>query len=61
MRRKAVGYVRVSDEKQVSNYSLDTQENAIRRYAQKHGIELLEVFREEGNQDATPIVQLTKG
>ena len=48
MRRKAVGYVRVSDEKQVSNYSLDTQENAIRRYAQKHGIELLEVFREEG-------------
>lgn len=44
----AVAYVRVSHEKQVYNYSLDTQTEIIRRYAEANGIQLAACFREEG-------------
>lgn len=45
--KKAIGYVRVSTEDQ-SNFSPDGQEEMIRAHCTKQGIELIEVFRDEG-------------
>jgi site-specific DNA recombinase len=41
-------YVRVSDERQVENFSLGTQEKACREWCEREGVEILRVFREEG-------------
>ena len=46
---KAVGYCRVSTEEQVlEGFSLDTQEQEIRRYCQENDIELLNVYIDGG-------------
>ena len=46
--KKAVIYLRVSTEEQVENYSLDTQEEICRKEAERRGMEVIKVFREEG-------------
>ncbi len=46
--KKAVAYLRVSTEEQVENYSLDTQEGICSKEAERRGIELIKVFKEEG-------------
>lgn len=45
---KAVIYIRVSDESQVKNNSLETQLKACENYAALNGLEVVRVFREEG-------------
>lgn len=45
---KAAIYIRVSSEEQVENYSLETQENICRKEAENRGIEVMQIFREEG-------------
>lgn len=45
---KAVIYVRVSSEKQIDNFSLDTQEKILRSYAESNSYQVVKVFREEG-------------
>ena len=44
----AVIYVRVSSEKQIDNFSLDTQTKVLREYAVANGYKVEKVFREEG-------------
>lgn len=44
----AVLYVRVSTEDQVTNLSLETQEKACREFCARSGLDVLDVFREEG-------------
>ena len=51
--RKAVLYLRVSDQRQVENYSLETQEKACREYCQRNGWKVAAVFREEGESAKT--------
>ncbi len=46
--KRAVIYLRVSTEEQVDNYSLETQERICRQEAERKGIEILQVFKEEG-------------
>ena len=53
MRRSAVIYVRVSSPRQVENTSLATQEEACRAYCLRAGLEVLRVFREEGESART--------
>ena len=43
--RKAVLYVRVSTQGQEDGYSLDDQEEAGRRYAERKGLEIVETWR----------------
>lgn len=50
---KAVVYLRVSTEDQVDNYSLDTQEAICKKEAEKRGVEVLQIFREEGRSAKT--------
>jgi site-specific DNA recombinase len=50
---KAIVYVRVSTEEQVENYSLDTQLDICRKEAEKRGMQVVEVFREEGRSAKT--------
>ena len=50
---KVVIYLRVSTEEQVDNYSLDTQEEICRKEAERRGLEVLKVFREEGRSAKT--------
>ena len=50
---RAVVYVRVSTTEQVGNHSLATQERACREYCSHHGLEIAEVFREEGESAKT--------
>lgn len=47
-KKKALIYIRVSSEEQVENYSLGTQEEICKRTARLKGLEVVEVFREEG-------------
>ena len=45
----AVGYIRVSTEEQVKEgISLEVQEDKIKKYADLHNLELVEVIRDEG-------------
>ena len=44
----AIIYTRVSSEEQIAGTSLDFQEKQCREYCKQKGIEVLEVFREEG-------------
>src|SRR5665213_4228894 len=50
---KAVIYVRVSTQEQVSNLSLSTQEKECRTYCERHGFEVDRVFTEEGESAKT--------
>ncbi len=50
---RAVIYVRVSTAEQVTNYSLDTQLRACLDYCEQRGIEVVKVFREEGQSAKT--------
>lgn len=45
---KVYGYKRVSTEEQVDGMSLQTQENAIRAYAQQHNLEVIDIFHDDG-------------
>src|SRR5215469_2260549 len=45
---KAFSYLRVSGRGQIEGDGFDRQTEAIRKYAAGHGIEIVEVFREEG-------------
>ena len=49
----AVLYCRVSTKDQVQNYSLSMQEKECRAYCEKHGVEVLEAFVEEGESAKT--------
>ncbi len=50
---KAVVYLRVSTEEQVDNFSLDTQQDICLKEAQRRGIEIIKIFREEGKSAKT--------
>src|SRR3990167_3763770 len=41
-------YLRVSSEEQIENYSLSNQEEYCRKEAERKGLNILEIFREEG-------------
>lgn len=43
-----IAYCRVSDPKQVDNYSISTQLNAIKKYAKENGFKIIKVFTIEG-------------
>lgn len=49
----AVIYLRVSTEEQVDNYSLDTQLDICKKEAERRGLSVLEIFREEGRSAKT--------
>ena len=53
MKDKCVIYVRVSSEKQVDGYSLDSQEELCRKRAELLGFQVFKVFREEGISGTT--------
>jgi site-specific DNA recombinase len=46
--RRAVAYVRVSDESQVEGHSLAGQRREIRRYCERNGYVLAHVYADEG-------------
>ncbi len=48
MEKKAYGYIRVSGKGQVDGDGFIRQEQAIRRYAEKHGVIIEKVYQEEG-------------
>jgi len=50
---RAVGYTRVSSERQVENLSLDTQDDKIREFCDRNGWELVAIFKEEGESAKT--------
>ena len=52
-KQQAVIYLRVSTEEQVDNYSLDTQSNICHKEAERRGLEVAEIFREEGRSAKT--------
>ncbi len=47
-RKRAVVYIRVSSEEQVDNFSLETQERICLQEAERKGLEVAQIFREEG-------------
>ena len=50
---KGIIYLRVSTEEQVDNFSLDTQQDICLKEAQRRGIEIVKIFREEGRSAKT--------
>lgn len=50
---RAIGYIRVSSDEQVKNFSLDNQEQYIRHECQKRDWELVKIFRDEGQSATT--------
>ncbi len=46
--RRAVGYVRVSDESQIDTHSLEAQKTEIRRWCEREGDELVGFYADEG-------------
>ena len=52
MRRSAAIYVRVSSQQQVSNFSLEVQEEACRYYCRRDGWLVARVFRVDGSEVA---------
>ena len=46
-------YLRVSTAEQVDNYSLDTQERGCLEYCEREGLEVVHVYREEGESAKT--------
>jgi len=53
MNKKAIGYIRVSSEEQIKNYSLANQEEYIRKSAEERGYEIVKIFRDEGESAKT--------
>jgi site-specific DNA recombinase len=51
--RQAIIYLRVSTEEQVDNYSLDTQADICKKEAERRGLEIGKLFREEGRSAKT--------
>src|ERR1700722_19901398 len=51
--KKAIIYLRVSTEEQVDNFSLDTQERICNQEAERKGLQIIKVFREEGKSAKT--------
>lgn len=51
--KQAVLYIRVSTEDQLDNYSLETQESICIREAERLGIPVMRIFREEGKSAKT--------
>ncbi len=49
----AVIYLRVSTEEQVDNYSLETQLDICKKEAERRGLSVVEIFREEGRSAKT--------
>lgn len=52
-KKLAITYYRVSDPRQVDNYSLDTQRAACWEYAERNNVEIIKEFREEGESAKT--------
>ncbi len=52
-KQQAVLYLRVSTEEQVENYSLDTQADICKKEAERRGLEVIRIFREEGRSAKT--------
>lgn len=52
---KGIIYIRVSSEEQVDNFSLDTQQEICLKEAQRRGIDIVKIFREEGKSAKTII------
>lgn len=46
--KRAIIYLRVSSEEQVENYSLGTQEKICSQEAERRGMKIIKIFREEG-------------
>ncbi len=46
--KRCVIYVRVSTEHQVDGYSLDAQRNTLKRYVEREGMELVEIYEDAG-------------
>lgn len=53
MKKPAIGYIRVSSEEQIKNYSLANQEEYIREAANGQDYELVKIFRDEGESAKT--------
>lgn len=47
-RYRAAVYLRVSSEEQIDGYSLDAQERQCREYAESRGMQIIRIYREEG-------------
>src|SRR3954452_24682836 len=50
---RAALYERVSSDEQVEGYSLDAQDRAGRLYCETHGLEIVQVYRDEGRSART--------
>lgn len=48
VKKKAVGYIRISSDSQMENTSIEEQENRIRMYCELQGYELVRVYKDEG-------------
>lgn len=63
-KKRAVIYCRVSSDRQVENYSLETQEKICSEYAERNNFEVVEKFIEEGESaktaDRTKLQELLK-
>ena len=46
--KRAIIYLRVSTEEQVDNFSLETQEKICKQEAERRGMEVAQIFKEEG-------------
>lgn len=53
MQKNAIGYIRVSSEEQVNNYSLSNQADKCKEYCKTNGFNLLKIFRDEGKSATT--------
>ncbi len=53
IQKQAIIYLRVSTEEQVDNYSLETQEKLCKQEAERRGMNILKIFREEGRSAKT--------
>src|SRR3990167_1751949 len=51
--KRAIIYLRVSTEEQVDNFSLETQEKICTQEAQRRGMEVVQIFKEEGRSAKT--------
>ena len=60
MTKLCIIYVRVSSEKQIDGYSLDSQEELCSKRAKEQGFTIVKLFREEGISATTtnrPLLQ----
>ena len=45
--KKAILMSRVSSDEQAKGYSLDVQEESLKRYCENHDIEIIDIYRED--------------